>query len=794
MKKFFLIFISLITVFSLVACGPADKNVPEKVRLENVYLTEKMPLPEDVDIYSVVASGDNVYLRGSKHVETTNDDGYTEYEYYEVIYRTDKAFAELTEFFTFQSEDYWDEATGYSSNKYFDRATSDGQGGLWISISEYEGWPDENGNGWTSRNNSTLYRYAEDGSVTREVNCREILEAVPDIEDSELEYFYINSIAQTGDGNLYLCIGTRIIAIDAEGNIITSKEIDENKNFGDMVALENGNIRSVRYDWSGEEAKAEIVEYDVKTNEIKTLVTLSVNDNIIMSPSGNVYVNDYYVVSKVDVNTGEKTPMLDWINSDINCDRLFGTTFVGDDVYTLEWDNDYANRSLLHLTPASDGDAIEKYIITLAAKDISSELKSMIIDYNRSSVDYRIQVKSYGWDEGSTERFDMDLLSGNVPDIISLDQLNVEKYATKGIFADLGALIDADETLSRSDFLPNVLEAAEIQGKLYRLPISFSVRSLVGKTSVIGERTTWTWDDFLELQRQYPNAEMLSEYSRIRMFDSFLPHIIDDFIDYDTGKSNFTDGSFGRFLEFTKTLPEDIDWDTYYEGIDWEEYDARYREDRTLLMLTYNSGFDNNFYISDNFGSVPINYIGFPTSSGNGNALYFNLQFAIGEKSIYKEEAWDFLKMVFEEEYQKEYVWTFPVIKTAFEEKKQECIDMLLGDFEGDDYVDEVMPLLSSTYAEKSLVATPGNVIVEPELPETLPTDNGVSERTQRFLEFVEENYRMATTATKLARQEDPMIEVIQSEAAAYFDGAKSLEETCKIIESRVNLYLAENM
>ena len=127
------------------------------------------------------------------------------------------------------------------------------------------------------------------------------------------------------------------------------------------------------------------------------------------------------------------TPMLDWINSDINCDRIFQMQIHNDEFYMFEWDNNYEKRSLLHLTPASDGEVIERYVMTLAANSnyIGSDLKNMIIDYNRSSAEYRITVKAYGWDEGATEQFDMDLLGGDVPDIISTDQLNVEKYATK---------------------------------------------------------------------------------------------------------------------------------------------------------------------------------------------------------------------------------------------------------------------------------------------------------------------------------------------------------------------------
>ncbi len=787
MKKLAVLLLALVTVFTLGSCSKTDNNKkgPEKVALENVFLTEKHSLPEESDIFNIRISGDKIYCKGSRGEEYTDEEGNTQYKNTDTVYVTDKTFSEFKEFYQFESKDYWNELTMESSSEYFDSINPDGMGGLWIGITNYISMPaDEDRTEWINENNTMLYHYDAEGNHTRTINCRELLSQAPDSTPQTVSNFYVSSVTQAKDGTVYVLTNSAMATVDTNGNLIGLKEYDDSKNINDLAVLEDGTLRAICYDWSGEEAKAEVVEFDSEANSFKTICTLSVNENIMLDPQGNVYVDDNYVISRVDLATGEKKPMLDWINSDINCDKIFQTVIQDGEVYTFEWNEDYTSRSLLHLTPVAEGEVIEKYIITLAANTISGNLKNMIIDYNRTSVDYRIQVKAYGWEDSDTDKFDMDILAGDVPDLICLDRLNAEKYASKGILADLGAMLDADDEISREDFLPNVIEASEIKGKLYRLPASFSARSLMAKKSIVGDRTSWNWDDFLSVMKQYPNAEMLSEYSRQTLWNDFFPLIIEDFIDYDTGKSNFTDGNFAKFLEYAKSLPEEINWESYYENVDWEEYEDRYKNDQALLVVAYLSSVNGDYYTVENFGE-PATYIGFPTCDDNGHAMYFTAQFAIGEKSIYKEQAWDFLKMIFSEEYQTEYVWEVPVIKSAFEQKKQEAIDSVNNMNSQPDYpVDEGVEILPA--AENSFV------MEKPLLP--MPGVENNAETKAGMLEHIAQTADVLTSANRVVRYNDPMVKVISDECQPYFDGKKSLEETCKIIESRVNLYLAETM
>ena len=123
------------------------------------------------------------------------------------------------------------------------------------------------------------------------------------------------------------------------------------------------------------------------------------------------------------------------------------------------------------------------------------------------------------------------------------------------------------------------------------------------------------------------------------------------------------------------------------------------------------------------------------------------------------------------------YVWSFPVTKSAFEKSKQEEIGYVKGENVDYGIADD------DIFMEKELS------MIKPVLPEWTNED-----QTEYALECIERVANIATTATKVARFNDPVIDIIKGEVSAFFDSKKSIDETCKIIESRVNLYLAENM
>ncbi len=788
MKRFISLFLVLVTLLSLVSCSPKETKKAEKVALENVYLADKIPTPDGVDLYGIIMSGDRAFFNGSKEVVTTDEYGNEISDWYDCIYVANADMSEIKDLYTFKGEYSYDEETGVDTGSYLNGYNAGKDGTLWLSFMSYKSWYDRDLEEYFYEEETTLKKLNADGEFVSEIDVTSILDEREEFSGDTYSK-YLGQVFEASDGRLIITVGSSyLLTLNADGSFVNVVKLPENKSPNDMALLDSDTLRITAWDWSGTEGKIEIIDYSISKNDFKTVDTLSANHSVQMADDGTIYINDYSVVSKYDLEKKEEIPLLDFINSDINSDRIAGIYPAGnDEFYTFEYDTSWEDRALLHLTPAGAGEVVEKYIITLAANTLDGQLKSMIIDYNRSSKDYRIVVKVYGWEEKDTERLDLDILSGNAPDIVCIDgTFDLTKYETKNIFTDLGQFLDTDDEVSRDTLLENILKACERNGKIYRLPVTFGVQSLVMKKSIVGDKEYITFDDVLSMMKAFEGAVFLRETDRERIMDSVLPSILEDFIDYENGKSNFSDGSFKAFLEFAKTLPPKIDFNTYYDDIDWEAYENDFKENRALAQNNYISSFNSLEWLEEQFGETIVP-IGFPTSKGEPHALNFATQFAISEKSIYKNEAWSFIKMLLGKEYQTEYIWSFPVNKEVFNTKKEEVITNTKSryekeEMEDDDYIiDDDMVVMPRV--EDSMIG----------LPNPRPETASDPEKLQSVLDLIESVATIASTTTRTTHHNDPVLDIITSDTAAFFDGKKSAEETAKTIESRVNLYLSEN-
>ena len=81
---------------------------------------------------------------------------------------------------------------------------------------------------------------------------------------------------------------------------------------------------------------------------------------------------------------------------------------------------------------------------------------------------YEYQITHY--DYGEQERYIADLTAGNAPDLVLFGTTPFVEYPGLDVnneyYDDLYEYIDADDTLSRDSFLPNLLEAMSRDGEL----------------------------------------------------------------------------------------------------------------------------------------------------------------------------------------------------------------------------------------------------------------------------------------------------------------------------------------
>ncbi|SKA08376.1 ABC-type glycerol-3-phosphate transport system, substrate-binding protein [Pilibacter termitis] len=107
--------------------------------------------------------------------------------------------------------------------------------------------------------------------------------------------------------------------------------------------------------------------------------------------------------------------------------------------------------------------------------------------YQRKHEDVEIEVE-IGSENGeistddALKNLNAKLASGDAPDILVLDGLNVQKYQKQGIFADISEIVEKNKNETN---LNNILSTYEKNGKYYGLPLTFATFGLYGPDTAV---------------------------------------------------------------------------------------------------------------------------------------------------------------------------------------------------------------------------------------------------------------------------------------------------------------------
>jgi len=776
MKKIIsLLLVLVLMLTALASCKPASKKekVPEKQRLEHVYLTTEYDMPEKTYSNQMVESGGTVFMMARRENITTDEDGDEVYNNEALLFTADTEFSEFKQIAVLRSENNWNEASTSASGISPNRIFSAGDGNVLVLYNEYfEDWSDEEN--YIYEQKWILEKIAPDGTVIADTHF--------DFSNVTSDYFYVSDIMLLDNGKYFVTSDMAAYIASPEG--VVEKECEIADNINSIHRLSDGRIILFYYD---EEWNFCYGEYNMDAEELKKYGTLSsFRGTPIVTDDGRLFVPSTTELVEYKLETGEEIGVeINWLNSDINPNYVYDLIYMGGTFYNID-QSEWLKPKLMKLTPCDD--VIEKYVIDLACLWLDYEITEKIIEFNRSNEEHRIVVKTYDevdseGNQKGIEKLDNDIIQGNVPDIISLDSLDFKKYASKGVLADLNPLFEKDEDISRDDLLENIIEFGSMNGKLYSLITTFGIGTVIGKTSVVGDRHAWTWQDLQDTLARYPDSVAFSQMMREDLLRQIMMVSLYDFIDYTTGTTKFDTDEFRAILEFCKPYPKEIDWEEYYEDYDWEVERQNYRDNKILLQTRYFSSYWDLAYDESDF-EEPYTMIGYPTSGTSGSTVRPAGEWAITEQCPFKEKAFDFLKLLVSEE-AAEDIYMFSTNKKAFEEGFEAHIK---DEGSENDVMKPVdMPTVDVAVDEDIAVEDVVDddfVIEKPIYQEDMMT----REEADKFIAFVKGVTR------RQAPYDHEIIDIIVEEAEIYFAGEKSVEETSKIIQSRAFIYVTENM
>lgn len=603
---------------------------------------------------------------------------------------------------------------------------------------------------------------------------------------TEDQYLYVNAMLPKPDGSMTMLLSgdaTYKQDVSADG-VIGSRDKFESDNADllnrayYLLPKADGTLVLIyadENDWT----KQYIVNYDVDKDQVGEASLMPASfalygyNGMSAGMTSDLIYSDTYGVYTFNAGDEEGTKRMDFINSDVGITYLMSLTELDENSFLGMFYTDEGKTAGGIFTYVPPEDIPDKKVLVLAGDSIGYDLRNRVVEFNRNSDEYRITLRTYDsyrtmddWYAGATQ-LNNEIITGNMPDILIAYNLPVENYIAKGLLEDIGKMIEGDEELSQVEFVQNVFDAYSINGKLYYVIPSFNIRTMVGKVSLVGDRSTWTMAEMQQLMASLPEGTSLmgDSVTRESFFNMMMQYCGSDFVDVETGKCDFDTPGFIAIMEFAKTLPQELD-DDYWYNYDWELYESQYRENRTVLNSLYINYLSNLNYQINGYMGEDVSYIGFPTESGMGSVVGMNDAYCISSKSANKDAAWEFLRYYLTDEYQNELRYGLPVQKDRFEELAQEVTQRPY-------YIDENGE--KQEYDDTFWMN--GEEIILPPMSQ---------EQVDKIINFI-------YSVNKPVYDNDDVMNIINEEMDSFYSGQKSAEEVAKIIQSRAQVFVDEN-
>lgn len=631
---------------------------------------------------------------------------------------------------------------GYFSSTFFNEDGS-------LEVIEYKDEYDDEWNLLSSE--KYINKYSADGTLISSEEASAKLQ----LEDD----FYISHFMKDSQGNYLIGSGEQQLKIYSSELVRIGEIANGNFSIDGLCMTESGKIVASCWGNTG----VDIAVVDVDGKKIGTVINTNKSSGSATVWSGHgdtvLYMNGNNLCS-ADVVNGEITVIMDLLDIDVNPDDIQSVYPLSDGGYLMSY-YDYGGTAdaegVLIAKPVDPSTIAEKTELTIATIYTNQDLNDAVINFNRNSEEYRIKVVDYmteDWDyDAAITNLQNDIVAGNAPDMIDVSSVGApwRNWAAKGIITDLYPLMEADGDFTKEELLSNVRTAFEVDGSLYVLPTTVSISGVLVKEKFVEGVESLTPEFLLELEAQLPEGVDLFwyNYQGEVMYNMVYSNMC-SFVDYEAGECYFDTDEFKAVLVYAKEQPAEMIWD------DSVSLPAMLAEDK-VIFYTQTMGQMPDWQFQKFVFGEDVTMLGYGDEGDGIKLMPTGCTLTISEQCEYKDVAWDFLKTFVSAEAQTgQYRWGIPVTQTGMDNFIYEAQHM---DGEHGYSWDDVQVNITSA------------------------TDEEVEE----FLAIFEKADEVNTHDTAITA-------IIEEEIKPYFEGQKSVDEVADIIQSRVSIYLKENM
>lgn len=329
---------------------------------------------------------------------------------------------------------------------------------------------------------------------------------------------------------------------------------------------------------------------------------------------------------------------------------------------------------------AAASDSSEKTLSICYFSPLDTYYTTILQNFRNIHSDISIKEKALTTDnfDSFQETFQAETAAGQGADIITLPTWglpNSYKLMQDGLLCDLNPLISKDIELKIENYNENILNAGIYNGKRYFIPVDYCFSYFYTFNAILGKyklnTTNWTWDNLIKIAKDYCEG---GKGTKKYFFDSsfnfwdFKYSDKSSYVDYNKKTSNFNSEGFIKLLKTYKELlpyvcPKEV------------EEKETISEKRLKLSLLHTENFTG--VVKDTAGSVrpfkqdPI-YVPYPTFDGKKSINSFATNIvAITSKCKYKEEAFDYIKIMLSKTMQEDETLNAPVMKSVFTEQSK---------------------------------------------------------------------------------------------------------------------------
>ena len=383
--------------------------------------------------------------------------------------------------------------------------------------------------------------------------------------------------------------------------------------------------------------------------------------------------------------------------------------------------------------------------LTLGVSFQDEMLQQIVTKFNRMYPQYHVSMES----TDNPTLLQAELAAGKGPDMLLLSDERFYRLASAGYLKPLDGVVE-DPSL----FVEAAMEAGKKGNTMYGIPFCFCMTFPKFSKEIAGDRKSWTVEEMMQCIEQAETVVSLSrgtDGKDLVYAYGLLDTENKSYIDWEKGISHLTEQPFAELVRFAEKYQDRMEQNS--DTLSWFR-EGKYAADGYQWSM-------QNLGMMDRFEELlegGASYVGFPSRDGKGGIL-MRPQIVCVNRASDQDGALQFLRFVQEEEAQRKCEvnggYAFPV--------RRSTISYLIG----------------QEQKKKDKPVGAGDDVFFWE-------ENGLDE------EQLQQFYDMLERARPFPAELEELQEIVNEELEQYFSGNRPLEETLRILDSRVQLYLDE--